>query len=81
MLPLMMIFLAIMHSLNFNNNKKKKTGNTKTNGKQNDGIMVTSKYLSNFERAIEMQLVNCKINLSLQIVFYLMLKIKQQYLQ
>ena len=80
MLPLMMIFLAIMHSLNFNNNKKK-TGNTKTNGKQNDGIMVTSKYLSNFERAIEMQLVNCKINLSLQIVFYLMLKIKQQYLQ
>ena len=51
-------------SFNF---KVKMTGQTGDDGTKNVEIMVPQKYLSNFWRTLEMPLINCEINLTLQI--------------
>ena len=68
-------------------NKTKKTGETVDNGTKDVKIIVPLKYLGNFWRAPQMTLISCEINLiitwsCLRIVLYLMLlRMKQQYLQ
>ena len=46
--------------------KASSTGNTENNGRKNGvKVAVTLKYLSNFRRSLEMPLINCKVELSL----------------
>ena len=47
------------------NLKKKKQGQTDNYGLKNAETMVPLNYLSNFWRNLEMQLINCEINLIL----------------
>ena len=60
-------------SADHNNNasfkfKTKIAGGTGNDGTKNVKIMVPLKYLNNFWRALKMPLINCEINLILQIV-------------
>ena len=48
--------------------KQKITGETGNNGTKDVQIMTPLKYLSNFWRALEMPLINCVINLFLNLV-------------
>ena len=50
------------------NFKTKLTDHTNNNGIINVEIMVPLKYLSNFWRTLEMPLINCEVELGLQIV-------------
>ena len=69
-------------SFNF---KAKITGQTGNDGTKNVEIMVSLKYLSNFWRTLEMNLINCEVNINLchQLVFLLLLtfQTKMQHFQ
>ena len=45
--------------------KEKITGHAESNGTRDVGIMVPLKYVSNFWRRFEMQIINCEISLTL----------------
>ena len=58
------MFLMILIVLHLNKNKKI-TGQAGNNGTKDVQIMVPLKYLSNSWRTLEMQLINCEINIFL----------------
>ena len=59
-MAILLMFLMILIVLPFKS-KQKVTGQTGNNGTKDVQIMVPLKYLSNFWRILEMQLINCKI--------------------
>ena len=58
-MAILLMFLMILIVLPFKS-KQKVTGQTGNNGTKDVQIMVPLKYLSNFWRILEMQLINCK---------------------
>ena len=58
-------FNAAHATTNLLNLKEKITGQADNNGTKNVEILIPLKHLSNFWRTLEMPLINCKINLSL----------------
>ena len=58
-------FNAANATTNLLNLKEKMTGQADNNGTKNVEILIPLRHLSNFWRTLEMPLINCKINLSL----------------